>query len=446
MRMADISEGSQIGPFTILRALPVGRGGMARVYMARLDARANGDSQAIALKIAHTESEAHTVRHAETFFEALNNEVELLKRLKHPNIVKLYPIPGVANKDPYMARAPGIYGQPWYCVMEYLAGGSLHHFLQANGKLSVKDAVEIAYQVGLALDFVHSKGIAHLDVKPDNVLFRTGLGDEHRIEAVLIDFGIATRGSRQALDAGAMSYLAPERLRVVRREIPPEAIGEQYPVDVYSLGILLYRMLTATLPFRGESRDHLTSAILYSAPTRPSQFNRDIPLTIEELILSALEKDPRARPTASEFTERLDEAVPPPRVRLRTAPSNVLPPPRRSSPWLNVLGAIVLTGAGLAAGYLAGTTLKTPSPSVTNVPTIATEIPAVATALPTKSLAPNTLEPTLAPTSERTVLPPTSTLVPTRVPTATFTPTRVLTRTSTWTPTSGGENTNTPLP
>ena len=124
--------------------------------------------------------------------------------------------------------------------------------------------------------------------------FGRALDDEHPIEAVLIDFGVATRHFRRALDAGAMPYLAPERLRVVHGEVPPENVGDQRPVDVYSLGILLYRMLTeTTCLFRGQNRDHLTSAILYSTPTRPRQFNGDIPSALEDLILAALRKKTR---------------------------------------------------------------------------------------------------------------------------------------------------------
>lgn len=420
---------------------------MARVYMARFDSRATGNSQVVALKMVHTENESHNAAQANTFFEALKNEVELLRRLKHPNIVKLYPIPGVAAKDPYMARASELPGQPWYCVMEYLAGGALHQTLQARGKLKIEDAVEIAYQVGLALDLIHSKEIAHLDVKPDNVLFRAGLDDEHPIEAVLIDFGVATRRFRRALDAGAMPYLAPERLRVVRGEIPPENVGDQRPVDVYSLGILLYRMLTETLPFRGQNRDHLTSAILYSTPTRPRQFNGEIPPPLEDLILAALEKDPRVRPSVSEFTERLDEAVPPPRTWIRSAPAAPLAPSRRTPGWLGLGGVAILAIVGLGVGFAAGTTLHLPLPVIEAPAPMATSTliaPTKTIVNPTKADTP--VEPTAVPTQAKTILAPTSTLVPTLVPTSTRARTRTptvdpnLTLTPAATPTGGTQD------
>ena len=193
--MAEITLGAIIGPFTIVEALPAGHGGMARVFIATVSVsaalRAAGATPAaqlsagnvdalpekVALKIARviTPGESAASEQA-VYFEALNNEVETLKRLRHPNIVRLYPIPRGLPRNPYAARATELDGNPWFCAMEYLGGGSLESRIKALGALPLAEAMEIAYQVGLALDHVHTKGMAHLDVKPENVLLRWPLG------------------------------------------------------------------------------------------------------------------------------------------------------------------------------------------------------------------------------------------------------------------------------
>jgi serine/threonine protein kinase len=308
--MPQLADGQKVGPYVVLHALPFGKGGMARVYVAKIEKSARGITreQTVGLKVALTTADNIPQERADFFYEALSNEVEILKKLRHPSIVNIYPIPSGTKKDPYLARAMNAEGQPWFCAMEYLGGGSLHAVLQEKKKLPSEDALDIAYQIGLALDYAHSKDIAHLDVKPDNVLFRKEFGSGGEREAVLVDFGIATRTYKLGLDAGAISYLSPERVRILRGELAPDHVGDQRPVDVYSMGLLLYRMLTGMLPFRGKDDTHIATAILSLPPTKPRELNADISPEVEELILDALEKDPQRRPDIHEFNERLEEA------------------------------------------------------------------------------------------------------------------------------------------
>jgi len=324
--MARIRQNSRVGPYTVIRALPEGKGGMARIYEA-IRLTEEGTELRVALKVARTapptrqRDRARREELEQFYFEALNNEVEYLKRLKHPSIVRLYPIPWAKGmkKDPYIARATNIAGAPWFCVMEYLQGGSLENRVRRLKQLPLREAVEIAHQISLALDYIHSKGVAHLDVKPDNVLFRYPLEDETRPEAVLIDFGIARReGKKYGLEAGALPYMPPERLLLLRGNVAPEIEIDKTLVDVYGLGILLYKMLTGRLPFGGTSRSSITSAILHQTPTRPSRYNHDIPPAVEDIILQALDKDPQRRPSAQMLASMLDEAMSPPRYVLLT--------------------------------------------------------------------------------------------------------------------------------
>lgn len=326
--MTEIQPGDQVGPFTVEQALPQGKGGMARVYIATRQA-SDGTLQRVALKISRilTEETDPTKRAAlqRFYFDALQNEVAILTRLKHPGIVQLYPIPWEWEKpvDPYIARAEELPGMPWYCVMEFLAGGTLAGRIKEQGTLPVKEAVEIAHQVSLTLDYLHAKGMAHLDVKADNVLFRYQIEEGQRPESVLVDFGIARRHQKTGLGAGALPWMPPERIREVRGEVPPEEAAQwnRSPTDIYGLGILLYVMLAGRLPFGGRSTSRIASAILTEAPTEPSSLNVDIVQHpgLEQVILQALAKAPEDRPSAQEMALLLDQAVPPPRYVARPA-------------------------------------------------------------------------------------------------------------------------------
>ncbi len=348
--MTEVILGAIIGPFTIVEALPAGHGGMARVFIATVSAsaalRAAGANPAsqlsagnvdalpekVALKIARVITPGESTASEQAFyFEALNNEVETLKRLRHPNIVRLYPIPRGLPRNPYAARATELDGNPWFCAMEYLGGGSLDARIKALGALPLAEAMEIAYQVGLALDHVHAKGMAHLDVKPENVLFRwpLGIGREaplHRIQPVLIDFGIAAKTQKTGAQAGSLAFMPPERVRVMRGEVAPEHFGDQSKVDVYGLGVLLYRMLTGKLPYEGLPREELTDAILNTRPRPPREMNANVPAKVDEIVMDALEKEPARRPRVEELITRLDEAM----IARPSAPPKARPLPRLS--------------------------------------------------------------------------------------------------------------------
>ena len=138
--------------------------------------------------------------------------------------------------------------------MEYLSGGTLEDIISVRGPLAPRLAVEIIYQVGLALDYVHTSHYAHSDVKTNNIMFRRPLDDRTRPEAVLIDFGATLKALRRPeVDAGALVYLPPERVEVLVGKRGPETLINRSAADVYTLGVTLYRTLTADLPFKGSA-------------------------------------------------------------------------------------------------------------------------------------------------------------------------------------------------
>ena len=317
--MAELKPGYRIGPYVISYRLPGGKGGMADAYVAtrHLEQKL---VQEVVLKIM--KSGVSDEQTQDFFSEAINNEVETLKRLHHPHIVHLYPISWGTRRNPYIARVTTLPNQPWFYAMEYLRGGSIKQILRDHKSLPVGIAVEITYQLSLALDFMHSKGVSHLDIKPENVLLRYPLEKGYPLEAVLIDFGIARRKQVHTL-AGSLPFMPPERVKVLKGSSPPEKMGENEPVDIYGLGVTLFQMLTGKLPFSGRTKSGITTAILTQTPTAPSTYNRAVPPPLDEVVWRMLDKEPQNRPRAAEIHLLLDEALAPPRFVFQPlSPSN----------------------------------------------------------------------------------------------------------------------------
>lgn len=414
--MPEPTVGTTIGPFTILEAMPAGHGGMARVFIAVVGQHAavagvdNLESlpERVALKIARvlTPDGMPTPSDQAFYFEALSNEVETLKRIRHPNIVRLFPIPRGLPRNPYAARATEMDGAPWFCAMEYLGGGSLESRLKALGILPLPEALEIAYQIGLALDHIHVKGMTHLDMKPDNILFRYPVGAAgstlRNLQPVLIDFGIAAKMSKVGPQAGSIPFMAPERVRMMRGEVAPELTADLAKADVYGLGVLLYRMLAGHLPYENLPRDQLTSAILDTAPRSPRQLNPTLSAKIDEIIMSTLAKDPGQRPAINEVVTRLDEAMiarPPAPPLSRSHPR--APTGRRSLLTVLLIVALSLcTIVSLVEGGLLANILTQPTVTPTLVATItATVAPTVTiTSTATQAPTPTSLAPAATPT------------------------------------------------
>ena len=316
--MLDIRAGSRVGPYKIVAPLEeaAGGGGASKLFLAQL-AQVDVASQLVIVKIVPVEEEGGEGRGI-LALDALRKEVGILQKLRHPGIVKIYPIPSRdGRREHYISRAANVPGKPWFCAMEHLGGGSLETRLRELTVLPLEEAVEIAYQVGSALDYMHARGYVHWDVKPDNILFRHARSDNGAIEAVLTDFGIARSTHEPAVVAGSVLYMSPERLRVHLGEVPPDQVMDQRPADVYALGLVLYEMLAGSLPFAAEDMEGIKSAILNEMPIPLTDFNYEVPPVIEDIIFQALEKNPAARPTVEKMVTMLDRAVPAPRVGVR---------------------------------------------------------------------------------------------------------------------------------
>ncbi|MEM7127955.1 MAG: serine/threonine-protein kinase [Chloroflexota bacterium] len=302
MTTIKLVSGSRLGaqfPYTIERIFS-SQGNMSHVCLASVAAEPGADLSMVVLKVARSGDQ-----YSSFYEETLNNEVERLRRLKHPGVVRLFPIQrqGIPNL-PYIAQATSLPGTPWFSVMEYLAGGSLMDLIE-QGPMEIGMALEITRSVAGTLDYLHSRRQVHLDLKPDNLLFRTIPIPGEMMEPVLIDFGIARNVGQRGLEARTLQYAPPERVQEDHQD--PNAASPHPAMDVYSLGVVLYEMLTGQLPFRGRSKKRMAAAILQGRLRPPSAQRSEIRPELDAIILKMMARNPDDRPTAEESAILLEE-------------------------------------------------------------------------------------------------------------------------------------------
>lgn len=246
----------------------IGIGGMATVYKAK-DIKNN---RAVAIKILKDEFSKNS-----EFIRRFKNESKAISVLSHPNIVKVY---DVSFGDVIQ-----------YIVMEYIDGITLKEYLeQQKNKIEWKMAVYFTAQILKAMQHAHERGIIHRDVKPQNIM----LLQDGTIKVT--DFGIArfsNTETRTMTDKaiGSVHYIAPEQARGDHTD------GKS---DVYSIGVMLYEMLTGQLPFEADSAVSVAIKQLQETPKPPREINPDIPQGLEEITLKAMRKEPTQRYTTAE--------------------------------------------------------------------------------------------------------------------------------------------------
>ncbi|MEL7235021.1 MAG: protein kinase, partial [Chloroflexota bacterium] len=268
----DNLVGKQIGQFTILEE--VGRGGMATVYRATQQS-INRD---VAVKVLPQQ-----FLHDPGFFERFKREVEVIAHLEHPHIVPIFDY-GENNGMPYIA-------------MRYLAGGTLRNIIK-SGQPQLKDLIRPIQQVASALDHAHLQGIIHRDLKPGNVLRDTS-GN-----AYLTDFGIARVLNSDLTGSaiiGTPAYMSPEQAR-----------GETLDAraDVYSLGVVLFELITGEEPFKAETPIAMILKHLHERVPYLSEYRADIPADVDKVIAIATEKQASDRySSAGALAEAFTRAV-----------------------------------------------------------------------------------------------------------------------------------------
>ncbi len=400
--MYEMNPGDQAGPYTIQNKIEDGHGGMATVYQAviRSKYRQYGWPRFFAVKIA-----------APDYEDFLKRESGCLALLNHSHIVRIFPVLNREERHIYLAHTSTSTGRVPFFAMEYLAGGSLDKLLTHQRMLPLPTVLQISRKIASALAHIHQQGIIHLDVKPKNILFRRPAGQflgGGPLQPVLCDFGLA-RG---------LSYPPPLKIGGTPEYISPEQFLEaggknSYPVDyrsdIFSLGVVLYQMLTGRLPFENPAD------LMINDPISPSAFNPHLSPLLESIVLRCLAKDPAHRYQAAWQLEQ----------ELAAVPTTLAP--WRPLVW-SVATGIVLIGAAAAAFYLwpVMASILASTATVTATPAPSTEIITPPAPVPSSTLtripARTTGEKANTPFVTSTALP-THTVAPVITPKPTATPT-----------------------
>jgi predicted Ser/Thr protein kinase len=278
----ELRTGTRIGGYVVERL--IARGGGGTVYVVRHGITLDR----FALKVLHG-ALARSPRMVERFVR----EVEVVKLLRHPNIVEIHEIDALPDGRPY-------------CVMEYLDGMTLDALLREQGPLAPEDALDLLEPVCAALAAAHRAGIVHRDVKGSNVCVSFG-GDRRAVK--LLDFGIAKLLYDDARGAALTS--AGRQMGTPSVMAPEQILGDPVDgrTDVYALGALLHKLLTGRPPFRGESPSELARQHLEEPPPRPSS-SAPVPLELDAVVVRCLEKRPERRfESVRAFFAALREAV-----------------------------------------------------------------------------------------------------------------------------------------
>ena len=254
---------SFIGKYNVVRE--IGRGASSTVYLAEDPFK--GRKVAVKRIHAHLLTDEHK---AIKYKRALRNEALLAGQLKHPHIVAVYDADGEAN--------------PPYLVLEHVEGAPMSRFTSADRLLPVEQVLDICFKCCNALEYAHTRGLVHRDIKPANLMMQTN-GD-----IKLMDFGTALATNSDITQitgiVGTPQYMAPEQVR----EEPCT-----WRSDMFSLGIVVYELLTGRPPFEGDTDYALMYKITHEEPIPPSTLRPSLPPQIDKVLMRALAKDPEAR-------------------------------------------------------------------------------------------------------------------------------------------------------
>ncbi len=289
MRISDPLIGSQLGDYQIVDLL--GRGGMARVYRG-FDARLE---RYAAVKVIDT---TLSVEDQEEYQQRFQREGRSIAHLNHPCIVGVY----------QFGQVDSLY----YMAMAFVEGRDLSQILRdyvrQRRRMPYAEVIRIVGDIAAALDHAHAGGVIHRDVKPSNIMVKA---DGH---AVLTDFGLALNVPEGSIGMtfGSAHYIAPEQA-VSSADVLPQS-------DLYSLGVVLYQMLTGRVPFDDPSAMSIALKHMNQPPPPPSWHSPELPSAVEAVVLRALEKDPADRyPTGKALTVALAEALKSARSPARSA-------------------------------------------------------------------------------------------------------------------------------
>lgn len=269
-RESQLEAGDRVGEYEI--EAKIGEGGFGSVFRAVHPVI----GKVVAVKVLHRRYSAQP-----EMVRRFVAEARAVNQIRHRNIIDIFAFGHIED------------GRHFY-VMEYLEGVTLEQHITQHGPMSLTESIPILRRLARALDAAHAKGIAHRDLKPDNVFM--SVDEEGGSQPKLLDFGIAKLLAEEAPEKfktrtgapiGTPQYMSPEQCR---------GRGVDHRTDIYGFGIMAYRMLTGVLPFDGEDYMEILLAHLQQEPRPPSSIVSSLPHGVDEAILWMLQKDPAERP------------------------------------------------------------------------------------------------------------------------------------------------------
>jgi len=268
----------QVANYPVVRKL--GEGATSEVFLCTDPFR----EREVAVKRIFPEALRDPVR-GRLFRKLFFTEASLAGKLQHPHIAQIFDA--------------GIGEDSGYIVMEYVPGGTMERFCAPENLLPIEQVLEIAFKCARALAFAHSQGVTHRDIKPGNILYAATPADVR-----IGDFGLAlNRGAEttQVTGVGSPAYMSPEQIR-------DELVD--YRTDLYSLGVVMYQMLSGKLPYKGTNKFSIIFQITQYDPPPPSSLRPEVPASLDRIVRRAMQKDAAQRyQSGDELAEDLIEAL-----------------------------------------------------------------------------------------------------------------------------------------